>query len=123
VPGVVYVPCGVKINSAGTVNATIVAEGPVGLFATGITVNPAVPGTVALVSNANSSTAIDISGGSNVRVNGGIQALLGGVVLETGNDFYKCGVIGSTILVNSNGGTISADSSCYGTVVTTRLSG
>jgi hypothetical protein len=121
--GVVYVPCGVKITTAGTVNATIVAEGPIGLFSTGITVNPASPGSVALVSNSNSTTAIDISGGSNDIVNGGIQALLGGVVLETGSDFYKCGVVGSTILVNSNGGTISAGNGCYGSAMGTRLSG
>jgi len=121
--GIVYVPCGIKVKNSGNVNATIVAEGPIGVFGTGGVYNPASPGAVALVSNSTATEAVDISGGANITINGGIQALNGGVTLETTGDSYKCGVIAQTILVNSNGGTINADGSCYGTVTKMRLTG
>jgi len=119
--GIVYVPCGFSVSSANvTLRALVVAEGPISIRGSAITVDPGVPGSPALVSASNATPAIEVAG-SNNRVYGSIQALNGRVDLLGSNDLYQCGVIAKTIDIGGSYAQVRADSACSAGTGRTRL--
>jgi hypothetical protein len=103
---VYYVPCGLALSAAGlSKNVSFIAEGPIKVTGTGVSLLAPFPSTPALLSGSNSGESVAVSG-TNVTIRGSIRTP-GGIAIS-GNGSTVCSLLASTITVRGANTKISA---------------